>query len=120
MSKRFSLAARLKSFGYAFAGLRTLLTEQHNARIHLLATVLVVALAAWLQVSREDWLALLLAIALVWLAEAMNTALEYLCDAAVPQQDPLIARAKDVAAAGVLICSGVAVLVAILVFQPYF
>jgi diacylglycerol kinase len=120
VGQRFSLVARLKSFGYAFAGLRTLVVEQHNARLHLLATVLVVALALGLQVSRGDWLALLLAMALVWLAEAMNSALEYLCDAAVPQQHPLIAHAKDVAAAGVLMCSGVAVLVAILVFPPYF
>ena len=64
MAAPFSLAARVKSFGYAFAGLRTLLVEQHNARIHSLATALVVALGWYLQVSRLDWLILLLTLRL--------------------------------------------------------
>ena len=118
MSAGFSLRARLQSFRFALAGLRTLLLEQHNTRIHLLATVLVLLLAWLLEVTAPEWLALLLTIALVWLAEAMNTALEYLADAAVPQQHDLIRKAKDVAAAGVLICALVAVAVAALVFLP--
>jgi diacylglycerol kinase (ATP) len=120
VSKPFSLAARLGSFRHALAGLATLLREEHNARIHLLATVVVLGLAGWLDVSRGEWLALLFAIALVWLAEAMNTALEHLCDALVPEPHQKIARAKDVAAAGVLICAAVAAVVGALVFLPYF
>ncbi len=119
MSKPFSPVARLASFRHAFAGIATLLREEHNARIHLLATVLVLALAWYLQVSKGDYLALLLVIALVWLAEALNSALEYLCDALVPEHHELIAKAKDVAAAGVLICAAVAVAVGALVFLPY-
>jgi len=120
VTESFSVRARLKSFGHAFAGLGTLLREQHNARIHLLATVLVLGLAGWLDVTRTDWILLLLTIAMVWLAEALNSGLEYLCDAAVPDHHELIARAKDVAAAGVLICAMVAVIIAALVFLPYF
>lgn len=119
MSGRFSIGKRLASFAPALAGVKTLLLETHNARLHLLATGLVLALAFYCDVSRLDWLALVITIALVWLAEAMNSALEYLCDAAVPEQHPLIAKAKDVAAGGVLICSGFAVSVAALVFLPY-
>ncbi len=115
---RFSLAARLASFGHALRGLAELLRHQHNTRIHLLATVLVLGLAAWLQLARGDWIALLVAIALVWIAEALNTALEYLADAAVPRQHPLIGKAKDVAAAAVLIAALVAVLIALIVFLP--
>ncbi len=119
MHQPFSIRARLNSFRHAFVGVATLLREQHNARIHLLATVAVLVLASWLQVSRLEWLALLLAIALVWVAEALNTALEYLCDAAVPEAHDLIAKAKDVAAAGVLISAAVAVVMGALVFLPY-
>ena len=119
MPKPFSVGARLDSFRHAFAGIATLLREQHNARIHLLATLAVLALAFWLEVSRLEWLALLIAIALVWVAEALNTALEYLCDAAVPDDHELIAKAKDVAAAGVLICAVVAAVIGALVFVPY-
>lgn len=119
MKQAFSIRARLQSFRYAFAGVRTLLAEQHNARIHLLATVLVIVAAAVVEVSAGEWLALLLTIALVWLAEALNSALEYLADATVPQQHELVGKAKDVAAAGVLICALVAVAVAAVVFLPY-
>lgn len=113
------MIARVRSFGYAFTGLATLVREQHNARIHLLATLVVAAAAMYLQVSRLDWLILLLTVALVWLAESLNTALEYLADASVPEQHPLVGKAKDVAAAGVLLCAAFAVVVAGLVFIPY-
>ena len=58
-------------------------------------------------------------IALVWVAEGLNSALEYLCDAAVPEQNELIGKAKDVAAGAVLISALVALCVAALVFIPY-
>ncbi len=119
MSKPFSLRTRMKSFRYASQGLSTLLREQHNARIHLLATFAVLVLAFYVEVSRIEWAILLLCVASVWAAESINTALEYLCDAAVPDQHPLIGKAKDVAAAGVLICALVAAVIAGLVFIPY-
>ena len=119
MSDPFSLKERLRSFRFAFTGLYTLLRDQHNARLHLLATVAVVVLATVLEVSRTHWMVLLLTIALVWLAEALNSSLEYLCDAAIPEHNELIGKAKDVAAAGVLICSAFAIAVAGLVFLPY-
>ena len=113
------LRERVRSFGYAFRGVGILLQEPH-ARLHLLATVAVLCLGGWFELSRGDWQALVLTVAAVWLAEGMNTALEYLCDAAVPEQHPLIARAKDVAAAAVLITAGFAVVMAGLIFVPYF
>jgi diacylglycerol kinase len=119
MGEPFLIAARLRSFGHAFRGLRTLLIEQHNARIHLAATLVVLVAGFYFEVSRGDWLVLLLTIALVWLGEALNSALEYLCDAAVPERHPLIGKAKDVAAAGVLLCATIAVMIAALVFLPY-
>ena len=119
MSGRFSLRERIASFGPALRGVLTLLRETHNARIHALATVLVIGLGLYLEVSRQEWMVLVLTLALVWLAEGMNSALEYLCDAAVPEQHPLIGKAKDVAAGAVLICAGFAVVMAALVFGPY-
>ena len=109
----------LRSFRYAGTGLITLLREQANARIHLLATVLVVGAGLLLNVQRSDWLILLLCIALVWVAEALNTALEYLCDATVEEQHPLIGKAKDIAAAGVLIAAVISALAGLLVLLPY-
>ena len=75
-------------------------------------------LAALLRVSAGEWATLALAIALVWVAEALNTAIEALCDVASPRPHPLVRRAKDVAAAAVLCAAAAAIAVAIAVFGP--
>ncbi len=92
---------------------------QHNARIHLLLTLSVVVLGLTLGVSRLEWCALVLAIAVVWGAEGLNTALELLADAAVPGRHPLIAKAKDVAAGAVLLTAICAAIVGLLVLWPH-
>lgn len=115
----FSFGARLRSFVYAWRGVRAVLLSQHNAWLHAAATVLVVAAGVGLRVSRFEWLALVFAIVSVWAAEALNTALELLCDVASPSFHPLVARAKDVAASAVLICALGAVVIAGLVFVPH-
>jgi diacylglycerol kinase (ATP) len=114
----FSIAARLKSIGYALAGIATMLRTQHNAWLHLAATVAVVLAALMLGVSVGDWAALILAIVIVWSAEALNTAFERLCDVAHPDFHPLVKQAKDVAAAAVLIAGVGAAAVGLLIFGP--
>jgi diacylglycerol kinase (ATP) len=109
---------RIASFGHAFRGLRALLATQPNARIHAVATAAALALGALLRVSAGEWLALALAIALVWTAEGFNTAIEALCDVASPGPHPLVRRAKDVAAAAVLLAAAGALGVGLLVFAP--
>lgn len=117
--RRFSWGARLRSFGYALRGVGAVLASQHNAWIHAAATIVVVAAGAAFRVSRFEWLALVFAIVSVWAAEALNTAFELLCDVASPDFHPLVERAKDVAAAAVLICALGAVVVAGFVFGPH-
>lgn len=119
MHQPFSFAARLHSFRYALAGLRTLLLTQHNAWLHTVATVVVVAAGLVLGLSRADWCWLVLAMTLVWMAEALNTALEFLADAVTQEFHPLILQAKDVAAAAVLIAAIGALLIGLLVFGPH-
>ena len=74
--KRFSIEARLRSFVYAGRGVVTLLGSQHNAWIHALATALVVGVGLVVGLQRLEWLALVVAIVLVWMAEAINTAFD--------------------------------------------
>lgn len=112
------LMGRARSVRYAVRGIRVLVVTQPNARIHALATACVILMAAYLRLGPRDWAALVLAIAVVWAAEALNTALEALADAAVPAQHPLVARAKDAAAAGVLLAALASVLVGLLIMGP--
>ena len=109
---------RQKSFGYALKGLRRLYGET-NARIHATITLAVLALGIALHVSPLDWTLLAIAATGVWVAEALNTALEALSDAAVPEHSPLIATAKDVAAGAVLLASVGAIAVGVLVLGPH-
>jgi diacylglycerol kinase len=118
MGEPFSIAARVRSFGPALRGLAVLLRSQHNARIHALATAAVCALGALLGVSRGDWLWLAAAIAGVWAAEALNSALESLADAVHPAPHLLVGRAKDLSAAAVLVVSLGAAVIGLLVLGP--
>jgi len=110
------LKKRIKSFAYALKGAGFLIRSQPHARIHLLATVIVVTLGTYCNLDRLEWCLLIIAIMNVWIAEGMNTALETLADAVCPHRNPLIGRAKDLAAAAVLIAAIGAVLIGILVF----
>lgn len=99
-----ALNSMLRSFGHAFRGLRVLMS-QRNARVHAVAAVLVVVLGAWLGLSPLEWAVVSLAIALVIGAEALNTGIELAVDLAQPEWHAVARDAKDVAAAGVLVCS---------------
>lgn len=110
---------RIASFGYAFEGLAVMLRTQPNAWIHSSATLVVVGLGAWFDLPREDWVLLVVAITVVWLAEALNTGIEFLADAAVPDPHHLIKHAKDVAAGAVLLASVGAAVIGALVFLPH-
>ncbi len=115
----FSLQARLRSVGFALAGLRFMLRTQHNAWVHLAASVAVLAIGIRLRVSVDDWRWLVIAVALVWVGEAMNTAFEHLCDVVRPEFHLSVKRCKDVAAGAVLICALAAAALGALTLLPY-
>ncbi|MCY7352437.1 MAG: diacylglycerol kinase family protein [Cytophagaceae bacterium] len=105
-----------KSLSYAFKGLKILVVSENNARIHLVATAGVAVAGYFFDVTKNEWLWLALAVALVWLAEAMNTAIEKLVDLVSPEYHPLAGQVKDLTAAAVLITALFALLVAGIVF----
>jgi diacylglycerol kinase len=117
--RRFRLADRARSFGYAFAGLGFLIRNEHNAWLHMAASVAIVAAGAMLRLNLADWRWIIVAITWVWTAEALNTAIEQLCNLVSPDPHPLIKSAKDVAAAAVLVSAAGAALIGATVFLPY-
>lgn len=110
---------RIESFGFALRGIAELIRTQPHARIHLLATAMVFAAGRALGISATEWMMVVLAAGGVWLAEALNTALEAVTDLASPEYHELARRAKDVAAGGVLMMALAAAAVGILVFGPH-
>ena len=117
-NKPFSFLERAKSFQYALAGVINFFKTEHNALIHLLATIVVLVLAVMLRVSGLEMIALVLAIGFVWVAELFNTAIEKIMDFISAEQDPNIKFIKDLSAAAVLLAACTAIAVGCFVFIP--
>ncbi|MEN8251033.1 MAG: diacylglycerol kinase family protein [Bacteroidota bacterium] len=119
-SKQFSIKERLSSFKFAINGLRSLIRYEHNSRIHLLAAILVVVTAFVLKVTAVEWLFLIGAIALVFVAELFNSAIENLADFVSPEYQEKIKLVKNYCAAAVLIISIAAAIAGVIIFIPRF
>lgn len=118
MSPMRLFIARVRSVQHALAGIWVLLKTQKNARIHACATVVVMGMGYMLCISVTYWLWLVAAITLVWVTEALNTAIEFLGDAVSPEFHPLVKKAKDVAAGAVLIAATGAAIIGLLILGP--
>jgi len=118
VQSKFSIRKRLLSFRFAYYGLVRLWKEEHNSRIHLIALILVLILGFYFKINPNEWIAILIVCALVFLAEIFNSAIENLADFIEPNKNPIIGKIKDYAAAAVLIAAFLAVLVGLIVFIP--
>jgi diacylglycerol kinase (ATP) len=117
-TKKFSLIQQLKSFRYAFNGLKILFFEEHNARIHFVVAVVVVLLSFLYNLNAYEWVAIILVISGVFIVEIINTAIENVADFVHPQYHPQIGKVKDIAASAVLISAIAAVMVGLIIFVP--
>lgn len=115
----FSFSGRIRSGKHAVEGIAELLKSQQNAWVHAVATFLVIAAGLFLGVSAWEWCSLVLVITIVWVAEALNTAFEFLCDVVSPDFHPLVKKSKDVAAGAVLMSAVGAVAVGLIIFLPH-
>ena len=115
----FSFSGRIRSGTHALHGIIEMLKSQHNAWVHAVATLAVIAAGFVLGVSTTHWCLLVLVITTVWVAEGLNTAFEFLCDVASPDFHPLVKKSKDVAAGAVLLSAIGAVAVGLIIFIPY-
>lgn len=118
-TENWKSTSRAASIMHAVDGIIRLLNEP-NARIHLLATLFVVAMGLYLGIDGSSWILIIIAIGIVWIAEAFNTALEKVCDYTSGEEwHQLIKHAKDISAAAVLMAAAVSVGIGIYVFLPY-
>lgn len=114
------LRKRLKSFAYAWKGIKSFLSKEPNAWIHCTAIVTVTLGGFAFGITRTEWLIVILCFALVLAAEAFNTAIERLVNLVSPDYHPVAGDVKDVAAGAVLICAIAAAIIGLIIFIPYF
>ena len=112
------IISRLQSFRHAFRGLVYVIQTQRNAWIHVVIATFVFLLSLWLRLDARDWAVIILATAMVFTAEFLNTAIEAVVDLASPQKHPLAKVGKDVGAGAVLIAAVAAVLIGALILGP--
>jgi len=117
-SQKSEWAKFIAGFGYAFSGLGYALRTQRNARVHLVAAILAIALGLYLHLSTTQFALIFMVIAGVFVTEMLNTVLEICVDLASPEYHPLAKIAKDVAAGAVLLSAMLAVVIALLIFGP--
>jgi len=117
---RFSIHSRAKSFLYAFEGVIHFFRKEHNAWLHLVATTAVAIMGLLLGVTRSEAIALVIAVALVWICEILNTCVEKAMDMITSEYDTRIKHIKDLSAAAVLVAAAAAVIIGVVVFLPKF
>lgn len=110
------LRRRAASFQYAVRGVLSALRSEVHLRFHAGVTVMVLGLGFYLELNHMEWALVALAIAAVWSAELLNTAVEALTDLVSPAYHPLAGKAKDVAAGAVLVAALGAAAVGLIVF----
>ena len=117
-NESFSLQARFNSFGYAIKGLKLLFASEHNARIHLLVTVISIGACVLLKPSSLELIAVIFCVGLVFITELINTAIEKIADFVEPEHNEKIGAIKDLSAAAVLVAALVSVAVGLIIFLP--
>jgi diacylglycerol kinase (ATP) len=117
-TEKFSIRSRIRSVGHALAGVRQFVRREHNARIHLVATIAVIVTARVLEVSATEAAILAVVTGLVWVAEIFNTCVERMADVITRERHPEIKIVKDLAAGAVLVAAIVAVIVGSFIFIP--
>ena len=116
--KKFSFLDRIKSFKYAFTGFSNLFKNEHNARVHLVLTLVVILLGVLLKINSIEWSLIVMAIGIVFIAELLNTAIEKLADFVEPNTNKTIGEIKDYGAAAVLTAALVSIVLGSIVFIP--
>lgn len=110
----------LRSFGYAFRGIRHAWTQELSFRVQVIVAILVIITMLVLPVSFFQRLMLILMIAMVLVLEIFNTVVERISDILKPRVHPYVAAIKDLMAAAVLITSAAAAIIGLSILIPAF
>ena len=109
---KYDLKKQIRSFGYAWKGIRQCVGKEQNLSFHLITTAVVIAAGFFFGITRTEWVVIILCIGVVIAAELFNTAIEKLVDLVSPERHPI-------AAGAVLVCAVAAAIIGIIIFLPY-
>ena len=109
---------RLKSFRHAINGLKILLVEEHNARIHFIVAFFVLIAGLFLKISLFEWIVVILSIGFVISLEIINTSIENIADFVSPDKHEKIKKIKDLSAASVLVGAITSFIIGLIIFIP--
>lgn len=116
---KYDIKKQIRSFGYAWKGIRQCVGKEQNLSIHLIVTVMVIIAGFFFDITRTEWLIIILCIGVVIAAELFNTAIERLVDLVSPEHNPIAGQVKDIAAGAVLVCAVAAAIIGVIIFLPY-
>ena len=117
-NKKISFKRLIKSFGYAFNGIRQMIVQEQNAKIHLIAFLVVVGAGFYFHFSATEWIAIVIVSGGVFVAEAFNTSIETLSNTISPAYNTSIKQVKDFAAGAVLVATLTSIIVGFIIFLP--
>ena len=102
---KYDFKKQIRSFGYAWKGLRQCIGKEQNLSFHLITTIIVIGAGILFDITRTEWMIIILCIGMVVAAELFNTAIERLVDLVSPERHPIAGQVKDIAAGAVLVCA---------------
>lgn len=113
------ISGRIKSISYAFKGAYTLITTEHSIMVQTGVSVLAIALGFFFNITKEEWLAQIIAIGAILAVEGLNTAVEAIADFIHPDFHTKIGFIKDIAAGAVFFIAMAALAVGMTIYYPY-
>ena len=116
---KYDFKKQIRSFGYDWKGLRQCIGKEQNLSFHLITTIIVIGAVILFDITRTEWMIIILCIGMVVAAELFNTAIERLVDLVSPERHPIAGQVKDIAAGAVLVCAVAAAIIGGIIFIPY-
>lgn len=116
---KYDLKKQIRSFRYAWQGIKCCVGKEQNLSFHLIAAAAVVIAGFCFGITQTEWLIIILCIEMVIAAELFNTAIEKLVDRVSPERNPIAGQVKDIAAGAVLVCAAAAAIIGLIIFIPY-
>lgn len=114
-----SLKKKFQNIPPSWRAIVLLLREELSFRVLAACAAIVLATSYVVRVTQTELLILILVIGAVLAVEALNTAVEELCDHVTPEEHPNIGKVKDLASGATLLMLIAALAIGLIIFVPY-